>query len=66
MCELCSDDKVEREKAINDMLHTAIQLERLAGLYKLMAWGKIAPHSDEAKKMSLSVRSVFRQLIEWI
>lgn len=67
MCNLCSNDPNEREKARKYQEIIADDLERLAANYRDMAHGRIKPHTDAAKIVALRATSLVRHLVdEWV
>lgn len=63
MCNLCGNND-EREKEKRYMEYQADALRDLAELLNNVANGRIAPHSDKAKDISIMARNSIRYLVE--
>ena len=67
MCELCSTDKKERERAISNHMSIGDSLFGLANDYRRLAYGTIKPHTGEAKMIALRAKNLIRILVaDWL
>jgi hypothetical protein len=62
MCDLC--DKETRESARAGHKMRAEQLERMAASERLIASGRIMPHTQEMSALTSSALSLIRYLVE--
>lgn len=63
MCNLCGNEE-ERSRERKNILYEADNLYELAVLLQAVANGRIAPHSDKAKDISIMARNSIRYLVE--
>lgn len=67
MCDLCSYDSAEREKARKSHMYIAERLQELSRRYSGLATGSIKPHGDEAKTVGYIARSLIVELVNsWV
>lgn len=67
MCDLCSSDSLEREKAISNAKYMSDQLSRLADAYGALAHGRLKPHTDALAQHASLARNIVRKLVEdWV
>lgn len=67
MCELCSQDKAEREAGRDAAIRFAAELKELSTWFYVLADGTIKPHTDDVDKIGLRARSVIRKLVnDWM
>jgi len=63
MCRLCGNEN-ERKSETGHLLMEAESLKNLAVHLEQMAWGRIKPHTDGAKKIVPLAHHVIRYLVE--
>ena len=67
MCELCSQDKEEKARAIASHISIGDSLLELANDYKYLAHGLTKPHTDEAGRIRERAIHLIRVLVnDWL
>jgi hypothetical protein len=67
MCEFCAHTQKERTAVRDGLLSRVEQLDRLAERLRSMAYGRIKPHTEEAKAVGIAAQAVIRFLAEdWL
>jgi hypothetical protein len=67
MCNLCSNDQQEREKAQKHAMYISERLTHAARFYEDMAHGLEKGHSDRAKNFTHTATMLIRALVEdWV
>lgn len=66
MCNLCTNDPVEKKAVIAHHRNVAHRLRAMAKNYEAMASGEIKPHTEEMKSAGALGRNLLRELIEFI
>lgn len=64
MCELCSNNKDELEKARKEHLRFAEKLEKAALINRQLAAGVLKPHSKEFINETGIFKSIIRTLVQ--
>lgn len=67
MCEFCSNDPAEKERAVKKAKAMADRLGKLSKAYEDLAYFKVRPHEESWMRNDASVRLLIRDLVEdWI
>lgn len=66
MCGLCSQQESQRKDARDEALRISHDLKQASDLYYAMAHGRLKPHTDEIKPLSMLAKTIVRELVnEW-
>jgi len=64
MCQLCSNDKKERDADKARLKEQAERLEKMAAHLRALAAGQIKPHGVYSESYTLIARNAIRYLVE--